>query len=91
MSGVFPCTSCGQCCRNVHLSQQTSFLNRGDGICHHFDETTNLCNIYDNRPLVCRVEDFYNTYLTEHYSWDGFVKLNLAVCEQLQNAESNKS
>lgn len=35
----FPCTACGQCCRNVHLSDQTAYLDRGDGTCLHFNET----------------------------------------------------
>ncbi|WP_442900031.1 YkgJ family cysteine cluster protein [Gilliamella apicola] len=34
----------------------------------HFDEVTNLCKIYKDRPLICRVEDYYETYLTNQYS-----------------------
>lgn len=89
MSGVFPCTACGQCCRNVHLSEQTSFLNRGDGVCKNFDEVTNLCKIYDERPLVCRVKDYYDKYLSYDYSWNDFVELNLQVCSSLQSKNEN--
>ena len=56
---MFPCTACGQCCKNVHKSEQTKFLDRGDGICHYFNESTLLCAIYEDRPLVCRIEDYY--------------------------------
>lgn len=79
----FPCTACGKCCRNVGQSEQTAFLDRGDGVCYHFNEQTNLCSIYENRPLVCRVEEYYKTYLSDIYEWDEFVKINLEICEKL--------
>lgn len=79
----FPCTSCGKCCRRVYLSEQTAYLDRGDGICHHLDEPSNLCQIYENRPLVCRVEDYYKAHLAEQYTWEEFVQLNLEWCEKL--------
>ncbi len=81
----FPCNSCGKCCRNVHLNIEINYLDRGDGICRHLDLNTNLCLIYEDRPLVCRVEDYYKKYLTEVYEWEDFVTINLAVCEQLQD------
>ncbi|OBX50248.1 YkgJ family cysteine cluster protein [Moraxella nonliquefaciens] len=79
----FPCTACGLCCRRVHMSDVTAYLDRGDGICRHLDIKTNLCDIYDTRPLVCRVEAYYKTYLADT-SWDGFVRLNLDICQKLQ-------
>lgn len=79
----FPCTSCGKCCRRVYLSEKTAYLDRGDGICHHLDESTNLCQIYENRPLVCRIEDYYKAHLAEQYTWEEFVQLNLEWCEKL--------
>lgn len=81
---VFPCTSCGECCKNVHLSEHTAYLDRGDGICHHFDEASKRCSIYEHRPLICRVEDYYHQFLTEAYTWDEFVKINLDICHTLQ-------
>lgn len=80
---TFPCTACGKCCRKVNLSEQTSYLDRGDGVCFHFNEQTNLCNIYQHRPLVCRVEEYYKIYLSHLYEWDEFVELNIAICEKL--------
>ena len=81
----FPCTACGLCCKKVHLSEQTSWLNRGDGVCRYFDEQTNLCTIYEQRPLVCRVEEYYLQHLTQHYSWQEFVRINLEVCQRFQS------
>ena len=82
-SYAFPCTACGKCCRHVGMSEETSYLSRGDGVCRHFDEQTNLCMIYETRPLVCRVEDYYHKHLFDVYTWDEFVRINLVVCEKL--------
>lgn len=85
----FPCTACGLCCRRVHLSAETAFLNRGDGVCRHFDEQTNLCSIYAQRPLVCRVEDYYRAHFSTQFNWDEFVRMNVAVCEMFQQEDKN--
>ncbi|WP_372886337.1 YkgJ family cysteine cluster protein [Psychrobacter sp.] len=84
---LFPCTACGQCCKNVHLSELTNYLNRSDGTCRHFDDKTNLCLIYEDRPLICRIEEYYDKHLSHLYEWDGFVKMNLEVCEQLKDGK----
>ena len=79
----FPCNSCGKCCRQVSLSDLTNYLDRGDGVCKNFNELSSLCNIYNDRPLICRVEDYYKTYLYDQIDWDEFVKINLDICEKL--------
>ncbi|EPS6103555.1 YkgJ family cysteine cluster protein [Providencia manganoxydans] len=79
----FPCNACGKCCRRVSASTETAFLDRGDGVCHHFVEGTHLCAIYTTRPLVCRVEEYYRAKLADVLSWDEFVRLNIAICEKL--------
>lgn len=65
------------------MSELTTYLDRGDGVCRHFDEQTNLCGIYAEKPLVCRVEDYYKTHLSHIYEWNEFVKLNLDICQKL--------
>ncbi|MGL5673607.1 MAG: YkgJ family cysteine cluster protein [Plesiomonas shigelloides] len=80
----FPCTACGQCCRRVNKNTLTVFLDRGDGVCRHFNEQNHLCSIYSERPLVCRVEDYYRVHLAELISWDNFVKINVDICRELQ-------
>lgn len=79
----FPCTSCGKCCRRVNLSEHTAYLDRGDGVCRHFNDDTNLCLIYDDRPLICQIENYYKKHLAEHIAWDNFVRLNLEICKKL--------
>lgn len=84
----FPCTACGLCCQKVHLSEQTAWLSRGDGVCKHYDEATRLCTIYENRPLVCRVADYYQAHLSDKIAWHDFVQINIAICQafQLENS-----
>ena len=59
MKKNFPCSQCGACCRHVDLSELTAYLNRGDGVCRYYDQITHLCTIYDSRPEVCRIDQFY--------------------------------
>jgi hypothetical protein len=79
----FPCTQCGKCCRNVHLSDLTSWLDRGDGICKYLNSTVNSCSIYESRPDICQIEKQYKNYYAKKYTWAEFTKLNLEVCEKL--------
>ena len=81
----FPCYQCGKCCRNVDKSESTRFLDRGDGICHHLNLSTNYCRIYSNRPDICRIDLQYIRHYSDQYSWDAFVEINLIACEKLGN------
>lgn len=79
----FPCNGCGKCCRLVDRSHETAWLDRGDGTCRHFDEVTLRCTIYETRPLVCRVQEYYSRHLAGSISWPQFVKINLDICAKL--------
>lgn len=79
----FPCTGCGACCRRIGLLPETRYLDRGDGACRYFDDAQKSCGIYEHRPLICRVEQYYDAHFAQSYSWDKFVELNLEVCNQL--------
>ncbi|MFJ3683331.1 YkgJ family cysteine cluster protein [Pseudomonas sp. NPDC090208] len=80
---TFPCYQCGLCCQNVHLAEQTRFLDRGDGTCRHYVEGSKHCSIYDDRPDICRVDRQYQMHYAERYTWNEFVELNLQVCNVL--------
>ncbi|QNA89302.1 YkgJ family cysteine cluster protein [Massilia sp. Dwa41.01b] len=79
----FPCNGRGKCCRRVDGSTETAWLDRGDGTCRHFDEPGKRCTIYAQRPLVCRVEAYYEQHLSGQVSWPEFVRINLAICATL--------
>lgn len=81
----FPCTSCGLCCRRVSDSLETQVLDRGDGVCHFLNEKTNLCDIYEQRPLVCRVQEYYIENYRHKISWKKFVDINVQICFKLQD------
>lgn len=87
----FPCDACGLCCRRVSESVETAFLDRSDGVCRHFDEQTHLCTIYDERPLVCRVEEYYQANLSSVVTWYAFIDLNVKICNELQSLASQDS
>lgn len=78
----FPCSKCGLCCQHVHMSEETRFLDRGDGTCRYYADKE--CSIYSDRPDICRVGRQYIINYHEKYTWDEFVSLNLKVCEELQ-------
>lgn len=80
----FPCIACGQCCRNVHLSPLTNYLSRGDGVCQYLDEDSNLCSIYEERPIFCNITNFFKIYLSDKILWTDFVEQNLVICRTLQ-------
>lgn len=88
----FRCTKCGLCCRS--LGRNPIFreigLDRGDGICKFLDLDTNLCTIYEDRPLICRVDDMYEeTQLSEQMSKAEWQRLNEEVCKKLQEESTN--
>jgi uncharacterized protein len=76
----FPCTSCGLCCRKLHLNNLYAELDKGNGICKHLDEVTNLCQIYENRPLLCRIDDCYTTFYEQAHTKKEFYLLNAENC-----------
>lgn len=87
--GVFICTKCGLCCKNLDKSAAYAHLNRGDGTCVNFDSTTSECSIYTSRPLICRVDDFYEQKLSAQMSKEEYIAANLKACTDIQT--SNKT
>lgn len=86
----FPCTSCGACCKYLHLAEELQHFDRGDGVCIHLEEGTNRCGIYETRPDICNIQTQYKL----HYSktpWPEFVAENLQVCEVLQQDQKAKA
>lgn len=80
----FLCIKCGACCRNLGLLELYKDLDRGDGVCIYFNEETNLCSIYEIRPLICRVEEGYRL-VSQQISYEEYICLNYKACKDLQN------
>ena len=73
---------CGNCCRNLDKTDVYRELDRGDGVCMYLDG--NRCSIYENRPLLCRIDESYEVYFKDIYSLEEYYELNYSVCEKLK-------
>lgn len=90
MSKIFPCDRCGMCCCNLKKSPLYQDLDRGDGVCLHFNEQTRLCRIYSHRPKKCNVEGMYR-YFSNQMSWEEYVQLNRIECKKMQTQNKKPS
>ena len=76
---MFKCNKCGICSRNLDKSDLYKQLDRGDGVCKYLNK--NLCSIYQERPLICRIDESYEAYFSEVYSKEEYYKLNYEACQ----------
>lgn len=78
----FNCSGCGACCRRVGTYPEFTEPVNPDGSCSHLT-TENQCSIYDKRPLICRVEEFYERHREELKMGKlEFYELNYTFCNQ---------
>ena len=87
---MFPCDKCGICCRHVGKIVQLKHLALSDGVCRYLDQESNLCMIYDSRPLHCNVEAYYYKYMKDAMSIDEFYEMNSEYCQKLKNSSGEK-
>ena len=87
MKSKFECNMCGLCCRNIHLIDQLKDYHNGDGICMYLDLKTNLCAIYENRPIICNVEKSYQVYFSQLYTEEEYIEMNHKGCKVLWQKE----
>lgn len=79
----FPCSKCGECCRNIdHIIELKEFDN-GHGSCVHL-MADNSCAIYEVRPDICRIEVVYDKYFSKLYAEQDFINLNVEACNKLK-------
>lgn len=79
---MFKCDKCGECCRNLQQSKIYRGLHNGDGVCKYLKG--NECSIYENRPLLCRVDESYNAFFQDKFTYDEYLQLNYKCCEILK-------
>ena len=84
----FDCDKCGACCKNIRRANFAHELDRGDGICKHFDAQTNLCKIYSTRPIFCNVDAYYEKFLLHVMSREKFYRMNHDACRRLKEFDS---
>ncbi len=79
----FPCTCCGECCKNIgHIASLKKF-DCGNGVCKNLSNT-NLCKIYNQRPLICKIDELYNKFFSKHINKQTFYQKNMDACNVLQ-------
>lgn len=78
----FICDKCGECCRHLNNSEIYRALDRGDGVCRFL--SGNLCSVYNNRPIICRVDDAYEQFFKYKYSKEEYYKMNYQACSILK-------
>ncbi|GHU73957.1 hypothetical protein FACS1894188_00810 [Clostridia bacterium] len=54
------------------------------------DEESNLCSIYENRPLLCNVDLAYKSYFQNFMSLEDYYAKNYKACELLKNIIKEK-
>lgn len=84
---MFRCDQCGLCCRSLKDIDLYKDLDRGDGICKYLVE--NKCSIYNDRPLLCRIDKCYDLFFKNQYTKEEYYELNYKVCEELKQQQIN--
>ena len=69
----------------MNLSPVYAALDRGDGKCRYLEG--NLCSIYEERPLFCRVDESYDALFSGQMERGDFYQLNMNMCKKLQEME----
>lgn len=79
---MFTCDKCGACCRNLNRSPVYANLDIGNGVCRYL--AGNLCSIYEDRPLLCRVDESYEAFFEGYMTKEEFYNMNYAYCKILK-------
>lgn len=85
---MFKCDKCGLCCTHLSGSSIYAKLDRGDGICKYFDGR--LCSIFENRPLLCRIDESYEIFFSGKMTRKEFYELNYKSCIELKEKYGRK-
>lgn len=79
---MFKCDKCGACCRNLDKSPIYREMHGGDGICRFL--VGNECSIYEERPIICRVDEGYEAFFKNEMSYEDYLKATYESCKILK-------
>ena len=79
---IWECKQCGKCCEQVERILPNFALK--DGSCCHYDKESHLCKIYWERPMRCRVDEFYVRHMKYFMSYDRYYTQQRVACEMAQ-------
>ena len=62
-------------------------MDGGAGICKYLNQESNLCEIYNTRPVFCNVDAMYDLLFKDKSSMtrEEFYELNYKACEEIYN------
>ena len=84
---MFKCDCCGKCCEKVSTAEIYQHLADKTGKCRYLKN--NLCSIYTNRPLICRVDEMYELYYKDSMTLVEYYELNYKACQLLKEEKEN--
>lgn len=84
---MFKCDMCGECCRNISGIEIYKDLDNGFGVCKYL--VGDRCSIYENRPLLCRVDDSYESFFKSFMDKETYYMQNYIICEKLKKRKEN--
>ena len=82
---MFECDRCGGCCRSLNKNSLYAQLDRGDGVCIYLDG--DQCSIYNDRPLICRIDECYDIFFSGIMSREDYYRVNYEACKRLKEME----
>lgn len=99
---MFNCTGCGLCCTKIkeileskesspvkEIIDQFPYGYTQDGSCEKYDKETRKCTVYEDRPLMCRVDEMYKHW-PEKMSKQEYYRRTEHVCKILQSTSNLK-
>jgi hypothetical protein len=84
MGLTFPCTKCGACCKNV--SGLGLPVKAGTAECIALGPD-NECTVYEQRPILCRVDKIYDRMFSASMTEKDFFKMTADACNRLIEIE----
>ena len=84
----FPCTCCGVCCKNIAGIEELKDFDLGNGVCKFLNEKTKQCDIYEQRPKICKIDEMFDFHYSKYFSKEQFYLINIKSCNLLQEKEN---
>lgn len=85
----FICDKCGLCCKylikSVDKDLVKSLLSEDEQSCKYYNDIKKTCNIYEDRPLICKVDDLYDKVLSEFMTKEDYYTNQYQCCKLLKD------
>ena len=79
----FPCTKCGLCCMRAGALEDFPHEVDYNGVCSKYDRENKECTIYEDRPMICRIDDYHTKYLSANIDINIWHYHNAQMCNKM--------